>query len=202
MPITDDIKKTLSDPTPLYALAGASDLAYEKLREVPAKVEAFAGDRKGAQELAAARLQEAQARLVGAPAKVAGTVTALPTDFKALQELAQGFALQQVGRAMEFAVKAKEVYDELAVRGQAVVDKGQSTAGTDERSTAPSTGESELAGADRPARPAAVVVDVVEPVETAELVETAETAESVETEAVDEAPAKKAPRARKSTGAK
>ncbi|MDH6135378.1 hypothetical protein P3T37_004793 [Kitasatospora sp. MAA4] len=189
MPITDDIKKTLSDPTPLYALAGAGDFAYEKLREVPGKVEALAGDRRGAQELAAARLQEAQARLVGAPAKVAETVTGLPTEFRALQELAQGFALQQVGRAVELVVKAKEVYDELAVRGQAVVEKGQPAAGADE--PAP--------------RAAAVVVEVVEP---AESVEPAETAETVDAEVVDEpetkaeAPAKKAPRARKTTGTK
>lgn len=153
MPIADEIKKTLSDPTPLYALAGAGDLAYEKLREVPAKVEALAADRKGTQEKAAARLQEAQTRLVEAQAKVTETVTTLPTDLKVLQEKAQGFALQQVGRAAELAVKAKEVYDELAVRGKAVVDKGQ--------------------GADEAQEPAAevtaVVVDSHEPVE-AELV--------------------------------
>lgn len=203
MPITDEIKKTLSDPTPLYALAGAGDLAYEKLREVPGRVEALAGDRRGAQELAAARLQEAQARLVAAPAKVAETVTGLPTDFKALQELAQGFALQQVGRAVELAVKAKEVYDELAVRGQAVVDKGQQTAGADEPSTR-----------------AAAVVEVVEPADVAEpaeavdaeLLDEPKTEDGVESktgskgenkaESKAEAPAKKAPRARKTTGTK
>ncbi|MGV9268926.1 hypothetical protein ACWDRR_30155 [Kitasatospora sp. NPDC003701] len=124
MPITDEIKKTLSDPTPLYALAGAGDLAYEKLREVPGKVEALAADRKGAQDKASAKLQEAQARLVEAQAKVAGTVTTLPTDLKVLQERAQSFALQQVGRAVELAVKAKEAYDELAERGKGVVERG------------------------------------------------------------------------------
>ncbi|GAB7182329.1 hypothetical protein ATKI12_2160 [Kitasatospora sp. Ki12] len=125
MPITDEIKKTLSDPTPLYALAGAGDLAYEKLREVPGKVEALAADRKGAQEKATARLQEAQSLLVAAPAKVGEAVTALPTDLKSLQERAQGFALQQVGRAVELAVKAKETYDELAERGKVVVEKAR-----------------------------------------------------------------------------
>jgi hypothetical protein len=129
MPSTDEIRneirKTLSDPTPLYALAGAGDLAYEKLREVPGRVEALAGDRKAAAELAAARLHEAQAKLVEAQSKLAGTVTTLPTDLKTLQEKAQTFALQQVGRAAEFAVKAKEVYDELAERGKVVVEKGR-----------------------------------------------------------------------------
>ncbi|MEV7021163.1 hypothetical protein [Kitasatospora sp. NPDC093558] len=123
MPITDELKKTLTDPTPLYALAGAGDLAYEKLREVPGKVEALAADRKGAQEKAGARLQEAQAKIAEAQAKVTETVTTLPTDFKALQERAQDFALQQVGRAVELAVKAKETYDELAERGKVVVER-------------------------------------------------------------------------------
>ena len=31
--ITDEIRKTLGDPKPLYALAGAGDLAAEKLKE-------------------------------------------------------------------------------------------------------------------------------------------------------------------------
>lgn len=128
MPITDEIKKTLSDPTPLYALAGAGDLAYEKLREVPGRVEALAADRKGAQEKATATLHEAQSLLTGAQAKVAETVTTLPTDFKALQERAQGFALQQVARAVELAVKARETYDELAERGKVVVDKARPAA--------------------------------------------------------------------------
>ncbi|MEZ0094609.1 hypothetical protein [Streptacidiphilus sp. EB129] len=124
MPITDDLRKTLSDPTPLYALAGAGDLAVEKLREVPEKAATLAGtDRKVVQERAAARLQEAQARLTEAQAKVTETVNALPSDFKSLQEKAQDLALQSVGRAAELAVKAREVYDELAERGKVVVDR-------------------------------------------------------------------------------
>ncbi|MCC9307634.1 hypothetical protein LN042_11055 [Kitasatospora sp. RB6PN24] len=119
--IRNEIRKTLSDPTPLYALAGAGDLAYQKLREVPGRVEALAADRKAAQEAAVARLQEAQGKLVDAQARVVGTVTALPTDLKSLQEKAQEFALQQAGLAAGLAIKAKEVYDELAERGKVVV---------------------------------------------------------------------------------
>ncbi|MGW2375639.1 MULTISPECIES: hypothetical protein [Kitasatospora] len=125
MPITDEIKKTLTDPTPLYALAGAGDLAYEKLREVPGRVEALAADRQGAQEKATARLHEAQELLAGAPAKVSEAVSAFPADLKVLQERAQDFALQQVARALELAVRAKETYDELAERGKVVVEKAR-----------------------------------------------------------------------------
>ncbi|MBP0452093.1 hypothetical protein J5Y04_21495 [Kitasatospora sp. RG8] len=174
MPITDEIKKTLSDPTPLYALAGAGDLAYEKLREVPGRVEALASDRKGTQEKATARLQEAQSRLVEAQAKVADTVTTLPADLKLLQDKAQSFALQQVGRAVELAVKAKEAYDELAERGKGVVDRGR----PDE--AAPVTAES---AAVKP------LESEPEPVD-AELVE--------DDEPAGEPAAKKSPRARKS----
>ncbi|MFH9353471.1 hypothetical protein [Kitasatospora sp. NPDC017646] len=132
MPITDEIKKTLTDPTPLYALAGAGDLAYEKLREVPGRVEALAADRQGAQEKATARLHEAQGLLAGAPAMVTEAVTAFPTDLKVLQERAQDFALQQVARALELAVRAKETYDELAERGKVVVDKARPQGGSPE----------------------------------------------------------------------
>ncbi|MFI9269542.1 hypothetical protein ACIGXM_02265 [Kitasatospora sp. NPDC052896] len=159
MPITDEIKKTLSDPTPLYALAGAGELAYEKLREVPGRVEALTGDRKGAQELATATLHEVQTRLADAQSKVVGSVGALPTDLRSLQERAQTLALQQVGRAAELAVKAKEVYDELAERGKVVVEKGRPG------------GAAEAAGAP------AEVVPLDEPVE-AELVEEGAPAQS------------------------
>ncbi|WP_037573866.1 hypothetical protein [Phaeacidiphilus oryzae] len=123
MAITDDVRKTLTDATPLYALAGVGDLAVEKLREVPELAASLAADRKAAQEKATERLHQAQARLTEAQAKVTEQVGALPTDFKQLQERAQGFALQQVGRAAELAVKAREVYDELAERGRTVVER-------------------------------------------------------------------------------
>jgi polyhydroxyalkanoate synthesis regulator phasin len=125
MPITDDLRKTLSDPTPLYALAGAGDFAVTKLREVPEKAATLASstDRAAVQERATARLKEAQVKLTEAQTKVSETVSGLPSDFKSLQERAQDFALQSVGRAAELAVKAREVYDELAERGKVVVDR-------------------------------------------------------------------------------
>ncbi|GAA1094406.1 MULTISPECIES: hypothetical protein [Kitasatospora] len=185
MPITDDIKKTLSDPTPLYALAGAGDLAYEKLREVPGKVEALAADRKAAQEKAAARLQEAQSLLVEAQGKVTEAVTALPAelkDLKELQEKAQTFALQQVGRAAEFAVKAKEAYDELAERGKAVVEKNRT-------------------GTVEPAGEVAAEAAVTEVALDAEPAEAAAPEETAQDGPAEPAPtAKKAARARKSAG--
>lgn len=186
MPITDEIKKTFSDPTPLYALAGAGDLAYEKLRVVPGKVEAMAADRKATQEKAAARFQEAQARLAEAQGKVSEAVSTLPADLKELQGKAQTFALQQVGRAAELAVKAKEAYDELAVRGRAVIDNRASGTGSPSAEPAPEVVVTEVALDSEGAQDGAD-----EPVEGEFVEEPAESAEASE---------KKTPRARKSTG--
>jgi hypothetical protein len=147
MAIAEDLRKTLSDPTPLYALAGAGDLAVEKLKTVPERAAALAGDRKAAQEKATARLGEAQTRLTEAQAKVAEAVQTLPTDLKTLQEKAQSLALQSVGRAAELAVKAREAYDELAARGKAVVDRQFNGAQAD------TEGEPAIAATAAPAAP-------------------------------------------------
>ncbi|MFJ5217767.1 hypothetical protein ACIP98_23985 [Streptomyces sp. NPDC088354] len=130
MAITDDLVKTLKDPTPLYALAGTADLAAEKLKEVPPlieKIRSEAPDRiekirgtdpKAVQEKVTAQAKGAQNR---AQAKVNELFGSLDTDLRKLRDSAQDFALQQVGRAAEYAVRAKETYDGLAERGKDAV---------------------------------------------------------------------------------
>lgn len=126
MSITDDVRKTFTDPTPLYAVAGTADLALEKLREVPALVDKLreeapdriaavrSTDPRDVQDRVGKQAKDAQAR-------VAERLGALDTDIKRLRETAQGLALQGVGRAAEYAVKARETYDELAERGRGAV---------------------------------------------------------------------------------
>jgi hypothetical protein len=130
MTITDDIVKSLRNPTPLYAVAGTADLAAEKLREVPALLGKFkeeaperfekirATDPKAVQERVAAQAKDAQARLNE-------TFSDLDLkelrDFRRIGESVQGFALQGVGRAAEYAVRAREAYDGLAERGKGAV---------------------------------------------------------------------------------
>ncbi|TDC75923.1 hypothetical protein [Streptomyces hainanensis] len=99
MTITDDLRKTLSNSTPLYVAAGTADLAAQKLRELPATFE---------------RLRE-QA----------------PERLPKLREQAQHAAMQGVGIALEYAVRARETYDVLAERGRTVVDRRRA-AGEDE----------------------------------------------------------------------
>ncbi|MEU3190583.1 hypothetical protein ABZ686_08040 [Streptomyces sp. NPDC006992] len=125
MPIANDLRKTLTDPTPLYVAAGVVD----KLRE------------EAPQALAAVREtdpKEVQARLTQqakeTQVKVSETLGGLDTDIKKLREQAQHLALQGVGVAAEYAVKARETYDELAVRGREAVKnwRGESEGDTPE----------------------------------------------------------------------
>ncbi|MER5278830.1 hypothetical protein ABT025_24180 [Streptomyces sp. NPDC002809] len=130
MAITDDLRKTLTDPTPLYFAAGTADLAVQQARKVPALIEqlrAEAPDRidavrntdpKAVQEKVAGQAKEAQATL---SAKVTEVIGAFDTDLKKLGESAQDLALRSVGVAAEYAVRARETYEKVAERGEQTV---------------------------------------------------------------------------------
>lgn len=130
MTITDDIVKTFRDPTPLYAVAGTADLAAEKLREVPALLERLreqaperfekirGTDPKAVQERVAAQAKDAQSK---AQTRFNETLNNFDLDLRKLGESVQDLAVQGVGRAAEYAVKARETYDELAERGKGAV---------------------------------------------------------------------------------
>ncbi|WP_030734962.1 hypothetical protein [Streptomyces sp. NRRL S-31] len=130
MAITDDLRKTLSDPTPLYFAAGTADLALQQAKKVPALVEQLRAeaparieavrntDPKAVQEKAAARAKEAQETL---QTKVNGFIGSLDVDLKKLGETAQDLALRGVGVAAEYAVKARETYEKVAEHGEQAV---------------------------------------------------------------------------------
>ncbi|MFF4120360.1 hypothetical protein [Streptomyces sp. NPDC001714] len=137
MAITDDLRKTLSDPTPLYFAAGTADLALQQAKKVPGLVEQLRAeaparieavrktDPKAVQEKAAARAKEAGVRAKEAQAslqsKVNDFIVSLDGDLKKLGESAQDFALRQVGVAAEYAVKARETYEKVAEHGEQAV---------------------------------------------------------------------------------
>ncbi|WP_314415463.1 hypothetical protein [Streptomyces sp. DSM 40484] len=130
MAITDDLRKTLSDPTPLYFAAGTADLAIQQAKKVPglveqlraeapARIDAVRGiDPNAVQEKATARAKEAQETL---QTKVNGFISTLDTDLKKIGETAQDFALRGVGVAAEYAVKARETYEKVAEHGEQTV---------------------------------------------------------------------------------
>ncbi|WP_392671886.1 hypothetical protein [Streptomyces sp. LN785] len=127
MAITDDLRKTLTDPTPLYFAAGTADLAVEQARKVPALIEQLRAeaperidavrnaDPKAVQEKVTAQAKEAQATV---QAKVTEVLGSLDTDLKKLGESAQDLALRSLGVAAEYAVRARETYEKVAERGE------------------------------------------------------------------------------------
>ncbi|MFE4452214.1 hypothetical protein [Streptomyces sp. NPDC056796] len=127
MAITDDLRKTLTDPTPLYFAAGTADLAVEQARKVPALIEQLRAeaperieavrntDPKAVQERVTTQAKEAQATVQAKVTEVFGT---LDTDLKKWGETAQDLALRSVGVAAEYAVRARETYEKVAERGE------------------------------------------------------------------------------------
>ncbi|MFH8614669.1 hypothetical protein ACH4E8_06255 [Streptomyces sp. NPDC017979] len=140
MSITDDLRelrKNLSDPTPLYFAAGTADLAVQQARKVPALLEQIAADApehfeglrndlndlrntdpKVVQDKVADQAKEAQATVSAKFTKVIG---GFDTDLKKLGETAQDLALRGVGVAAEYAVKARETYERVAEHGEQTV---------------------------------------------------------------------------------
>ncbi|MFI6356441.1 hypothetical protein ACIBJF_28125 [Streptomyces sp. NPDC050743] len=91
MAITDDLRKTLSDPTPLYFAAGTADLAFQQAKKVPALVEQLRAE---------------------APARIEAVRN---TDPKAVQEKAAARAKEAQGKA---AARAKEAQEKAAARAK------------------------------------------------------------------------------------
>ncbi|MER6619989.1 hypothetical protein [Streptomyces sp. NPDC000931] len=130
MAITDDLRKTFSNPTPLYFAAGTADLALQQAKKVPALVEQLRAeaparieavrntDPKAVQERATVRVRETQENLQN---KVGELFGSLDTDLKKLGENAQDLALRGVGIAAEYAVKARETYEKVAEHGEQAV---------------------------------------------------------------------------------
>ncbi|MFJ9245434.1 hypothetical protein [Streptomyces sp. NPDC101776] len=146
MAITDDLRKTLSDPTPLYFAAGTADLALQQAKKVPglveqlraeapARIDAVRGtDPKAVQEKAAARAKEAgaKAKEAGARAKEAQeTFQTKVNDFIAsldgdLKKLGSTFDadLKKFGEsAQDFALRGVGVAAEYAVKARETYEK-------------------------------------------------------------------------------
>ncbi|MBX9423844.1 MULTISPECIES: hypothetical protein [Streptomyces] len=124
MAIIDELR------TPLYFAAGTADLAVQQAKKVPGLIEQLAAeaparieavrntDPKVVQEKVTAQAKEAQATV---QSKFADVVGNLDTDLKKLGETAQDLALRGVGVAAEYAVKAREKYEEVAAHGEEAV---------------------------------------------------------------------------------
>jgi heparin binding hemagglutinin HbhA len=99
-------------PAPLYAAAGAGDLAYQQLRKLPAKVNQLS-------ERAAASLRTANDTAGSTATSLRDRATA--TDFDQLRTTAASSAVAFAQAAQE---RALAVYTALVARGERVVGTG------------------------------------------------------------------------------
>jgi heparin binding hemagglutinin HbhA len=98
---TADIKKTLTDPTPLYAAAGAGDLLVEKIREL---------------KLPELKRPEINVEPKVVQDKVQERLTDIQDELKRLPERANVAVSDSLSQA-------SKTYDSLAVRGKSIVSR-------------------------------------------------------------------------------
>ncbi|OIV37787.1 hypothetical protein BIV57_09465 [Mangrovactinospora gilvigrisea] len=115
LPTPDDVKKLvnemasqLPDSGPLYAAAGASDAARERITRLAADPRAARGELLGT-------VHEVQAKMIEAVGALAGG------GVRQIPDRAQAFALQQVGVVVEAAGRARDAYDGYIERGRTVL---------------------------------------------------------------------------------
>ncbi|MEV0261409.1 hypothetical protein AB0I49_08695 [Streptomyces sp. NPDC050617] len=133
MAIAEDIRKTLTDPKPLYAAAGAADATAEKIGQLIAEAPGLIAelretDPKAVQERVTKQAKEAQ---VTVQTKVTEVFGSLDTDLRKWRDTAQDLALQGVGQAVGYAAKAGETYEKLAERGREAVQTWRGEAADD-----------------------------------------------------------------------
>ncbi|WP_405671638.1 hypothetical protein [Streptomyces sp. NBC_01530] len=217
MAITDDLRKTLSDPTPLYFAAGTADLALQQAKKVPGIVEQLRAeaparfeavrstDPKAVQEKAQARAKEAQARAKVAQARVKETQESLQTkvtefiatidgDIKKLGSTIDADLKKFGESAQDFALRGVGVAAEYAVKARETYEK---VAEHGEQAVKTWRGEA----AEEIEEFAIAVEPKAEPVEVKEEAKPAE-AKAEPAQAKKPAAVKKAPAPRKTTTAK
>lgn len=108
-------------PAPVYAVAGAGDLAYQQLRKLPAlTAELRRADLPGRVEQRVEQLRtDLPARAAELRAELPGRVAGLRTEIPArVEQLRVDFP----AAATRFVSEAYQVYNDLVARGEAVVE--------------------------------------------------------------------------------
>jgi len=100
MTLVKDIRKTVTDTTPVYAALGVTDLAVERLRDARARASAVRLD------LDVSAMQDKVAK-----------------RFEKVTEHVQHLPEQVRNQGVEVAGKARQTYSELAVRGEKMVKR-------------------------------------------------------------------------------
>jgi hypothetical protein len=122
MALVADIRKTVTDTTPVLAAVGLTDLAVEKVREARARATAARAEFDGAalQAKAQARVTEA-AELAQAQARA--QVEAVLAQAETVVEQGKDLPALALNRGLVLAGKAQEQYETVATRGEKLVKR-------------------------------------------------------------------------------
>jgi hypothetical protein len=114
MTLVSDIRKTVTDTTPVYAAVGVTDLAVEKVRYARSRAVAARADFhvSALQDMAAKRAE-----------KVAEQAHQVAERAEKVAEQAQQIPALALNQTLEAAGKAHTTYTELAVRGEKLVTR-------------------------------------------------------------------------------
>jgi len=122
MALVADIRKTVTDSTPVFAVVGLTDLAVEKVRDARLKATTVRIDIDPAtlQSKAQARVTEAAEQ---AQTQARAQVKAVRTQAETVVEQAQELPALALNRGLEIAGKAQETYETVAARGEKLVKR-------------------------------------------------------------------------------
>jgi heparin binding hemagglutinin HbhA len=114
MTLVSEIRKTVTDTTPVYAAVGVTDLAVEKVRHARSRAVAARADFhvSALQDMAAKRAE-----------KVAGQAHQVAERAEKVAGQAQQIPALALNQTLEAAGKAHTTYTELAVRGEKLVTR-------------------------------------------------------------------------------
>ncbi|MEP7036309.1 MAG: hypothetical protein ABI662_00915 [Dermatophilaceae bacterium] len=114
MTIVSDIRKTVTDTTPVYAAVGVTDLAVEKVRQAQASALAARPN---------FHVSALRDRATKRAEKVAAQAQLVAERAEKVAEQAQQIPAQALNQTLEAAGKAHTTYTELAVRGEKLVKR-------------------------------------------------------------------------------
>ena len=117
-----ELRKALTDRTPLFAAAGVGDLALSELRQTPDRLAQLRTQvpARVAELRTQVPARVAELRTQIEPKTIASTVT---ERVSALQTEAVALPMRAAGVAIELGSKASDTYSELAVRGRTAVSR-------------------------------------------------------------------------------
>ncbi len=127
MTVLADLRKSVTESTPVLAMVGATDFAVERVRKAAGDTAAF---QAGVETRVSKLQQEVEKTVSGIDPAWLQNLLAKAKDPKALQATAQQVPALAVSRALEVAGQVESRYESFAARGKSLMSRVQSQKAT------------------------------------------------------------------------